>query len=978
MEKNINIGTEFYKNLERLGFYENDDALFLINSNQKTPPDVELFLNNAREFGVSAIYFRKQLSGSYQPQVYLYDFTDKDFNAKTEIQITDIHRKIWSNGEIPIACFFFKTEIKIIDCTNHITNDYKPSYLIESLKITGESHSLYNNQFAIKIKSGVFWEEEDVKNKFKFSNNSSYNKLIENIHFIVKILKEKYKSLPTKFINKLIVQSILIKYLEERIDTNGNELLSDKYFKQFANSDTFITVLRKGKFVNLLNALNNPETGLNGNVFQWSKNEQNILENIDLSPLAELLDTQKTTLASKQLELNFPNWRYFEFKYIPVELISRLYEEFLGDNKKEKGLYYTPAHLAKLLVDESLPLTKYKEIHIDTYKVLDPACGSGIFLVTVFKRLVQIWRLQNNMEFPNISVLQNILRNIYGVDYEEQAIELASFSLSLALCNELQPIDIINKLKFDDLRKSGNLICSDFFESEKKLGNTKFDLIIGNPPFKRGAIKNYSNLWEYKNNKVKIPQGQIALKFLSESIPYLKEKGLLCLIIKSSGLLYNSTSTEYKKVLFSNFNVVQIFDFTALARNKSLWDASDMATNGKKKAPVEPDASTIFLKNEKPYLNQNILHLTFRRTKATKERIIFEVDDYDLHFVDRITAINNNYIWKNNLVGGGRIVNTIKKLSSLSTLEDFIESSIGDSNKKDHIFCNEGIGGGKSIPTKAFSNNKLNYSFLDNEKYNQSFKNKKDKTVFSIPNILINENIDLPFTYNTKRFPFSNLTVGIYSQNDKLLKNIHQYFKENHSILKFHIISTSGKMLVYKNTAFKKEDILNLPYAENRKIQLSDFDNNIISDVNIYMQDFLRHGERSIAVKPIPVGKYEPILSNYGQEFSKVLNLIYEDNNRKFRLSDIVKLKSSYIAAIFKYDSKKDKPTFHSDNSMLNLKELSDYEISKQLTVNRIIKLYPDKDTIVFIKPNQYRYWLSLIAYRDADKCFSDLSKLGY
>lgn len=978
MEKNINIGTEFYKNLERLGFYENDDALFLINSNQKTPPDVELFLNNAREFGVSAIYFRKQLSGSYQPQVYLYDFTDKDFNAKTEIQITDIHRKIWSNGEIPIACFFFKTEIKIIDCTNHITNDYKPSYLIESLKITGESHSLYNNQFAIKIKSGVFWEEEDVKNKFKFSNNSSYNKLIENIHFIVKILKKKYKSLPTKFINKLIVQSILIKYLEERIDTNGNELLSDKYFKQFANSDTFITVLRKGKFVNLLNALNNPETGLNGNVFQWSKNEQNILENIDLSPLAELLDTQKTTLASKQLELNFPNWRYFEFKYIPVELISRLYEEFLGDNKKEKGLYYTPAHLAKLLVDESLPLTKYKEIHIDTYKVLDPACGSGIFLVTVFKRLVQIWRLQNNMEFPNISVLQNILRNIYGVDYEEQAIELASFSLSLALCNELQPIDIINKLKFDDLRKSGNLICSDFFESEKKLGNTKFDLIIGNPPFKRGAIKNYSNLWEYKNNKVKIPQGQIALKFLSESIPYLKEKGLLCLIIKSSGLLYNSTSTEYKKVLFSNFNVVQIFDFTALARNKSLWDASDMATNGKKKAPVEPDASTIFLKNEKPYLNQNILHLTFRRTKATKERIIFEVDDYDLHFVDRITAINNNYIWKNNLVGGGRIVNTIKKLSSLSTLEDFIESSIGDSNKKDHIFCNEGIGGGKSIPTKAFSNNKLNYSFLDNEKYNQSFKNKKDKTVFSIPNILINENIDLPFTYNTKRFPFSNLTVGIYSQNDKLLKNIHQYFKENHSILKFHIISTSGKMLVYKNTAFKKEDILNLPYAENRKIQLSDFDNNIISDVNIYMQDFLRHGERSIAVKPIPVGKYEPILSNYGQEFSKVLNLIYEDNNRKFRLSDIVKLKSSYIAAIFKYDSKKDKPTFHSDNSMLNLKELSDYEISKQLTVNRIIKLYPDKDTIVFIKPNQYRYWLSLIAYRDADKCFSDLSKLGY
>ncbi len=978
MENIKKIGTEFYKNLEKLGFYENDDALFLINSNQKKPPEVELYLNNAKEFGVSAIYFRKQLNGSYQPQVYLYDFTEKDFNAKTETILTNIQKNIWSNGEIPIACFFFKTEIKIIDCTTHITDDYKPTYLIKSLKITEKSHRLYNNQFAIKIKSGVFWEEKEVKNKFKFSNNSSYNKLIENINSIVKILKEKYNKLPIRFINKLIVQSILIKYLEERIDTNGYKLLSDKYFKQFANSDTFIDVLKNGKLVELLNALNDPKTGLNGNVFQWTKDEQNLLGNIDLSPLAELLDTKKTTIASKQLELDFPNWRYFEFKYIPVELISRLYEEFLGDNKKEKGLYYTPAHLAKLLVDESLPLARYKEINIDTYKILDPACGSGIFLVTVFKRLVQIWRLQNNMEFPDISLLQGILRNIYGVDYEKQAIELASFSLSLALCNELQPIDIINKLKFDDLRKNGNLIYSDFFEIGSKLKDIKFDLIIGNPPFNRGAINNYTKFWEYKDIKVKIPQGQIALKFLSESILYLKKKGLLCLIIKSSGLLYNSTSSEYKKVLFSNYNVVQIFDFTALARNKSLWDASVKTTNDKKKTSVEPDASAIFLKNENPDINQNILHLTFRRTKATKERIIFEVDDYDLHFVDRITAIENNNIWKNNLVGGGRIVNTINKLSSITKLKDFIGFSLKNPNEKNHIFCNEGIGGGKSIPTKAFLNNKLNFAFLDNEKYLNSFNNKKWKKIFFTPNILINENINLPFTYNNRKFPFSNLTVGIYSQNNKLLEKIYQYLKENHSILRFHIISTSGKMLVYKNTAFKKEDILNLPYVESGKIQLSEFDYNIISDVNIYMQDFLRHGENSKAVHPIPIGKFETMLSNYGQEFSKALNLIYEDNSRRFRLSNVVKLKSSYIATIFKYDSKKDKPVFHSDNSEINIKELSDFEISKQLTVNRIIKLYPDKDTVVFIKPNQYRYWLSLIAYRDADKCFSDLSKLGY
>src|SRR5690606_1064615 len=147
---------------------------------------------------------------------------------------------------------------------------------------------------------------------------------------------------------------------------------------------------------------------------------------------------------------------------IPVELISRLYEEFLGENKKDKGLYYTPSHLAKLLVDECLPLKKYKEIDLANFKILDPACGSGIFLVTAFKRLVQIWRLQHKLDKPNIDDLKKILRNIYGVDKEEQAVMLSSFSLSLALCNELKPIEVINKLRFDDLTKE-NLVHSDFF-----------------------------------------------------------------------------------------------------------------------------------------------------------------------------------------------------------------------------------------------------------------------------------------------------------------------------------------------------------------------------------------------------------------------------------------------------------------------------------------------------------------------------------
>ena len=61
----------------------------------------------------------------------------------------------------------------------------------------------------------------------------------------------------------------------------------------------------------------------------------------------------------------------------------------------------------------------------------------------------------------------------------------------------------------------------------------------------------------------------------------------------------------------------------------------------------------------------------------------------------------------------------------------------------------------------------------------------------------------------------------------------------------------------------------------------------------------------------------------------------------------------------------------------INIDNLTEDCISSSLSVNRVVKIYED-NTIVFIKPNQYRYWLSSIGYRDADKCIVDLVNSGY
>jgi hypothetical protein len=957
----------FRTGLQKLGF-QNDDALYFEGQKLGLPdPEILFHIEKAEIFGAKAVYVRKQLNGSYKPQVYLFDYTDRGFSEQIENEIADIQKKIWSSGEVPLACIFFKTEIKIIDCTKHITNDLKPEYLVDSLKLADKAHKLYNEQFALKIKTGIFWEQEELKGKFDFKN-SAYDTLLRNIRIVVENLTSELKDTSNSLINKIIVQSILIKYLEETSDYNGKRLLSNKFFKKYNNASSFSEVLSNGAFVDLLNDLNGH---FNGNVFKWSQEEQEKLKDLkNLKVLGQLLESN-SDIKSGQGML----WRYFEFKFVPVELISRLYEEFLVEDKEDDGKYYTPAHLAKLLVDECLPLNKFKQINPESYSTLDPACGSGIFLVTAFKRLVQIWRLRHDLKkLPSVKDLQRILKNLYGVDKEEQAIMLTSFSLSLALCNELNPIERIEKLRFDDLREN-NLFYSDFFEC-KKIRNEKFDLVIGNPPYVRGGTKNFNeNYTSIAGEKVEVPNNQIALKFLGDSYSNLKQGGLQCLLVKSSGILYNTTSRNFSEKLFSKTNVVQILDFTALARNKTLWDNKKVQltkSGERKETPLEVDTAAIFIREGKPDFTSNILHLTFRRTKATKERILFEVDDYDLHFVNRQNAIDNPFIWKCNLLGGGRIKTVIEKLSSFGKFVDLFI---------DEVTPNEGAGGPKSLPNQAFLGNKIDDDFLTDD-YLMSFENSKAKDIYDHPNFLVKENIDLPFALNGNPIKFNNEIVGFHSKDLKFLKSITNYFIENHDILKFYNICTSGKMLVYKNTACKKEDILNLPVNLDidLKSELSEVDFNIINDVNSVMQYFLRNGENSNAVKPIKnEAELKSTLLKYGEEFSKSLNFVYGRKNRKIRLSDVVEFdNSSLIAVVFKFDEDNSPTKFHINEDLGNIDRLINNVVSSNLYVNRIIKLYSQKDTIVFVKPNQLRYWIALTAYRDADKCFTDLSNAGY
>ena len=120
---------------------------------------------------------------------------------------------------------------------------------------------------------------------------------------------------------------------------------------------------------------------------------------------------------------------------------------------------------------------------------------------------------------------------------------------------------------------------------------------------------------------------------------------------------------------------------------------------------------------------------------------------------------------------------------------------------------------------------------------------------------------------------------------------------------------------------------------------LSEFDSNIISDVNTYFQAFIRNGEKSKAISSIKGEKnIKSIIGNYGVEFSRALNTVYGENNgREFRLSDVVELDNSLIATVFKFDTENTKPIFHKDLSKLNIENLTDNVISEQLSIKGLL-----------------------------------------
>lgn len=188
-------------------------------------------------------------------------------------------------------------------------------------------------------------------------------------------------------------------------------------------------------------------------------------------------------------------WDYLDFAHIPVGVLSEAYEHYMREHEPKRqskeGSYYTPRAIADLMVNAAFHPLRRDGVAARA-KVLDPAAGAGVFIISAFRQLA-MERWQHDNKRPDTSVLREILYSqLAGFDINEAALRFAALGLylmSIELDPEPQPVE---KLRFKKNLKDTVLFNLNDAESDGlgSLGkavsdshNGKYDLVIGNPPW---------------------------------------------------------------------------------------------------------------------------------------------------------------------------------------------------------------------------------------------------------------------------------------------------------------------------------------------------------------------------------------------------------------------------------------------------------------------------------------------------------------
>lgn len=607
----------------------------------------------------------KELSNRLSGNLFAYnnDSTNSSFYLilipLSEKELFEVKRYFWNKDKYDL--FFYFEESNKISLNYAKSNPRKQAPNIDDFKIVGEDDQKLRRIQKWQFDSGAFWTYySDFISNLKH-NDRIDKKLVEQLRLLRNNLADKIGTDKTEEIQALIDRMLFIKFLED------NHIINSFFYQHYFGSGASYKVLLQE---------NDPQK-INHLYYLINQIFSNRLFSSPSIDIDYITNSSSSILSAIQEDIKTSQLRLFDFQFdvIPIEFISHIYEVFLEKDQRDEGIYYTPPKLAHLIIDEVIS---------EAGTVLDPACGSGMFLILSYRKILN--KLPLNKEASISEIIEHRIRllkkYIFGIEKKNTAWRLTIFALYLEVLKGLKNEDIKEYVE-QEIKKGNEItIFPDFSQNiingnsleinEAKLhfvGST-FKYIVGNPPFFKiqqgkdnekelSFLKNYST--EVDGRKIDaskiVGDNQISQAFMLKIKDWANAETKFGFVQNSSNF-YNDKSNHFQDFFFSQYQIETFYELSRV--RKILFERAG-----------EPVVVTIFN-------NKNVLPTTTLKyypvdlelySKEFNLLIIQEDKRIDLkqEFIRDKKIILRDY-----LVGNEYDLILLEKLSDNSKLDDYL------------------------------------------------------------------------------------------------------------------------------------------------------------------------------------------------------------------------------------------------------------------------------------------------------------------
>jgi hypothetical protein len=432
-------------------------------------------------------------------------------------------------------------------------------------------------------------------------------------------------------------------------------------------------------------------------------------------------------------------------------------------------------------------------------------------------------------------------KNIYGIDQDDNAINVAVFSVYLALLDYQEPKEIEN-FKFPKLINR-NFFTNDFFDSNADFNNIikkiKFNFIFGNPPWKRGSDKNALFLKYIEERKKResskadgkplptISNKEIAQAFLLRTSDYSNAQ-TKCALIVTSKILYNLNAKKFRRYFLHNYFIDKVLELAAVRRE--VFDKSNDPS-------IAPATILFFRYAQGEATDKNVIeHIALKPNRFFSLFKIFILQRNDYKRVIQSRMIEHDWLWKTLVYGSYLDFNLIKRLKENHTTIDKI---IYDENS---FLVKQGLkkkDGDKKIDVKEL----LGWNFLETKKLDNFFippnnhskweedtvgyifrdeNDKVEKRLYIAPILLItggiNKKLESKSAISYENCVFKSSLTGIKLLDLKkfnVLKIINGLLNSN--LFSYNILQTGSSIGIEREETHDKEKF-GFPYLNNPAI----------------------------------------------------------------------------------------------------------------------------------------------------------------